>query len=161
MTQNVLGPAAGVAPAARARKIDRLGGSIISKIRADQPNFQAPRNEAAIHHTVIAHLQQRGVPGVFFFHPANGGYRRKIEAKILQGLGVVPGVPDVIIIYQGRVYGLELKAPGGRATPKQLEVVATMEAAGAYCCIAEGLDRALAVLEAWGLLRGRISGGAP
>jgi hypothetical protein len=155
MTQNVLGPAAGVAPAARARKIDRLGGSIISKIRADQPNFQAPRNEAAIHHTVIAHLQQRGVPGVFFFHPANGGYRRKIEAKILQGLGVVPGVPDVIIIYQGR------KAPDGRATSEQLEVVAAMEAAGAYCCIAEGLDRALAVLEAWGLLRGRISGGAP
>jgi hypothetical protein len=27
--------------------------------------------------------------------------------------------------------------------------------AGAYCCIAEGLDRALAVLEPWGLLRGQ------
>jgi hypothetical protein len=32
-----------------------------------------------------------------------------------------------------------------------------MERAGAYCCIAEGLDRALAVLEAWGLLRGAAS----
>jgi hypothetical protein len=30
-------------------------------------------------------------------------------------------------------------------------------AAGAYTCIAEGLDRALAVLEAWGLLKGRMS----
>jgi hypothetical protein len=30
-----------------------------------------------------------------------------------------------------------------------------MEAAVAYCCLAEGLDRALAVLEAWGLLRGQ------
>jgi hypothetical protein len=29
-----------------------------------------------------------------------------------------------------------------------------MEAAGAHCCIAEGLDCALAVLEQWGLLRG-------
>jgi hypothetical protein len=33
-------------------------------------------------------------PGVFAFHVPNGGYRRPIEAKILQGLGVVPGVPD-------------------------------------------------------------------
>jgi hypothetical protein len=32
-----------------------------------------------------------------------------------------------------------------------------MEAAGAFTAIAEGLDRALAVLESWGLLRGRAS----
>jgi hypothetical protein len=51
--------------------------------------------------------------------------------------------------------GLELKAEGGSATQKQLEAIAAMEAAGAYCCVAEGLDRALACLEAWGILRGR------
>jgi hypothetical protein len=32
-----------------------------------------------------------------------------------------------------------------------------MEAAGAFTAIAEGLGRALAVLEAWRLLRGRVS----
>jgi hypothetical protein len=30
-----------------------------------------------------------------------------------------------------------------------------MEAAGAFVCVAVGLDRALAVLEQWGLLRGQ------
>ena len=45
----------------------------------------------------------------------------------------------------------------GRPTPKQLEAIAALESAGAYTCIAEGLDRALAVLEAWGTLRGRAS----
>ena len=32
--------------------------------------------------------------------------------------------------------------------------VPDMEAASADCCIAEGLDRAIAVLEVWGILRG-------
>jgi hypothetical protein len=113
--------------------------------------------EAAIQRCVFQHLRARGTPGVFAFHPANGGFRKPVEAAILKGLGVVAGVPDVVAIYQGRCYAMEIKAPGGRATPKQLEAIAAMEAAGAYCCIAEGLDRAIACLESWGLLRGHTS----
>jgi hypothetical protein len=112
------------------------------------------RAEAAIQRAVFQHLRLRGVPGVFASHPANGGYRKPIEAAILKACGVVAGVPHVICICQSKIYALELKAEGGRATPEQLEAVAAMEAAGAHCCIAEGLDRALAVLEGWGLLRG-------
>jgi hypothetical protein len=73
----------------------------------------------------------------------------------MKGLGVVAGVPDVIVIHEGRCYALEIKAPGGRATWKQLAAVAAMEAAGVFTAIAEGLDRALAILEAWRLLLGR------
>jgi hypothetical protein len=113
--------------------------------------------EATIQAAIFSHLRARGAPGVFAFHPANGGYRKPIEAAILKGMGVVAGVPDVIAIHQGRCYGLELKAEGGRTTDKQLATIAAMEAAGAFTCIAEGLDRALAVLESWGLLRGRAS----
>jgi hypothetical protein len=122
----------------------------VSRHRHAQP-------EAALQRAVFLHLRARSAPGVFAFHPANGGYRKPVEAKILKGLGITAGVPDIIAIKDGRCYGLELKAEGGRATPKQLEAIAAMEAAGAYCCIAEGLDRALAVLEAWGLLRGRAA----
>lgn len=111
--------------------------------------------EQDIQKAVFAHIAQRGVPNLFAFHPANGGYRRPIEARILKGQGVRAGVPDVILIHAGRTYGLEIKAEGGRATQKQLDAIAAMEAAGAYCCIVEGLDRALAVLEGWGLLSGR------
>lgn len=75
----------------------------------------------------------------------------------MNGLGVVAGVPDVILLHKGRFYGLELKAEGGKATIKQLEAVAKIGAAGGFTCIAEGLDRALAVLEMWGLLRGRAA----
>ena len=122
-----------------------------------RPRRRLQRPEAAIHAAVFQHLRARGAPNVFAFHPANGGYRKPIEAAIMKGMGVVAGVPDIIAIHDGRVYALELKAAGGRATPKQQEAIAAMEAAGAYTAIAEGLDRALAYLEAWGLLRGRVS----
>jgi hypothetical protein len=113
------------------------------------------RPEDQIQRAVFDHLRVRGAPRVFAFHPANGGYRKPIEAAVLNGLGVRAGVPDVVAIHEGQCYGLELKAPGGRPSELQLATISAMESAGAICCIAEGLDRALAVLEAWGLLRGQ------
>ena len=113
------------------------------------------RPEQAIQRAVFEHLRARGAPGVFAFHPANGGYRKPVEAAILKGLGVVAGVPDVIAIHNGRVFAMEIKAEGGRATEKQLACIAALREAGAFTCIAEGLDRAIACLEGWGLLVGR------
>jgi hypothetical protein len=112
------------------------------------------RPEDAIQRAVFEHLRVRGAPGVFAFHPANGGYRRPIEAKILQGLGVTSGVPDVIAIKDGRCYALELKTEGGKLTEAQERVLIKLREAGALATHAHGLDQALAILEAWQLLRG-------
>jgi hypothetical protein len=115
------------------------------------------RPEAAVQRAVFQHLRARGAPGIFAFHPANGGYRKPIEAAILKGMGLVAGVPDVIAIHRGRTYALELKAEGGKATPKQVEAIAAMQAAGAIAAIATGLDEALRWLEGHGLLRGQAT----
>jgi hypothetical protein len=123
----------------------------------EQTRPQASLSEAAIQRAVFENFRSRGAPGVFAFHPANGGYRRPIEAKILKGLGVRAGVPDIIAIHNGRCFALELKAEGGRATDKQLAAIAALREAGAFTAITEGLDRALGCLEAWGLLRGHAS----
>jgi hypothetical protein len=114
------------------------------------------RPEAAIQRAVFQHLRARGAPGIFAFHVPNGGYRRPTEAAILKGLGVVAGVPDVFAVHNGRCFALELKAEGGRVSDKQLETIAALREAGAFTCVAEGLDRALACLEAWGLLKGAV-----
>jgi hypothetical protein len=114
-------------------------------------------SEQQIQRAVFDHLRLRAARGVFAFHVPNGGYRRPIEAKILQGLGVRAGVPDVFIVHDGRCFAMEIKAPGGHATDKQLACIAALRDAGAFTCIAEGLDRALAVLEQWGLLKGTAS----
>jgi hypothetical protein len=107
---------------------------------------------------VFEHLRLRATPGVFAFHPANGGWRSRIEAAILRGLGVRAGVPDVIAVRDGRTYALEIKSPGGRLTPAQNVAHAALRTAGASVVTSYGLDDAVAQLERWGLLRGQASG---
>jgi hypothetical protein len=115
------------------------------------------RPEQAVHRAVFQHLQLRGTPNIFAFHPANGGARSPIEGAIFKSLGVVAGVPDIIVIHDGRCFGLELKAEGGRLTPIQTETHERMQRAGAIVGVAHGIDQALATLERWGLLRGRAA----
>ena len=77
------------------------------------------RPEQQIQRAVFEHLAIRAASTVFAFHPANGGWRSRVEAAILKGMGVKAGVPDIIAIKGGQCYALELKAPGGRLTPAQ------------------------------------------
>jgi hypothetical protein len=113
------------------------------------------RPEDAIQRAVFEHLRVRGTLGVFAFHPANGGWRSRIEAAILKGLGARPGVPDVIAIKAGRAYAIELKVRGGRLTEPQRAAHIALRAAGAAVAVSYGLDAALDQLERWGLLHGR------
>jgi len=95
----------------------------------------------------------RGAPGVFAFHPANGGYRKPVEAAIMKGLGVVAGVPDIIAIYRSRVFALEIKTEIGRVTDVQRAVHDRMRRAGAIVGVAFGLNEALRWLEQQQLLK--------
>jgi hypothetical protein len=103
---------------------------------------------------VVAHFAARGVRDTFVFHPGNGGYRRPVESAILRGLGLVAGVPDLIIVHEGRFFGLELKSDGGRLSEAQKAAHAALRAAGATVAVAYGLDAAIKQLEQWHLLRG-------
>jgi hypothetical protein len=110
---------------------------------------------------VFEHLALRAASAVFAFHPANGGWRSRVEGAIFKGLGVRAGIPDIVAIKDGQCYALELKAPDGRLTPAQRDAHAALAAAGATVAVAYDLDDALARLEAWGLLRGSCQGRRP
>ena len=111
--------------------------------------------EVQIQRAVIEHLLLRGHPDAFAFHCPNGGYRRPIEAAILKEIGTVAGVPDLFVVHGGRVFALELKAPGGRVSDVQHAVHERLRRAGAEVAVAWGLDQALKQLSSWNLLRGR------
>ena len=113
--------------------------------------------EATLQRSVIQHLTWRARPGVFAFHVPNGGWRSRVESAILKAIGTVAGVPDIICIFQGRVYALELKAGRGRLTDVQRLVHERLRKAGADVAVAHGIDQALTQLEVWNLLR-RSSG---
>src|SRR5919201_28783 len=105
--------------------------------------------EAQIQRAVMQHLEARAAPGVFWFAVPNGGDRSPIEAAIMKGLGVTPGVPDVIAIKGGRAYCLELKAEGGKLSDAQEHVLIKLREAGAMATHTHGIDQAIRVLEGW------------
>jgi hypothetical protein len=113
--------------------------------------------EAQIQRAVFQHLKTRGASGIFAWHPFSGGYRRPVEAAIYKGLGARAGLPDVMMLHNGKLFALELKAEGGKPTPKQVETIAAMQIAGAITGFAVGLDDALRWLEERGLLRGQAT----
>jgi hypothetical protein len=119
--------------------------------------YRRKRPEDASQRCILQHLKLRAPRDAFYFHPANGGQRSPVEAAILNGLGVRAGVPDLIIIYSGEVFGLELKAEGGKLTKLQEEAQEAMRRAGAKVATAIGLDAALKQLESWKLLKGWTS----
>ena len=113
--------------------------------------------EQQIQRAVFDHFKLRGASNVFAFHPANGGWRTAVEGAILKAMGVTPGVPDVIAIKDGKIFGLELKSDAGRLTETQRDTIDAMQRAGAIVGTARGIDEALAWLEAHALLRGRAA----
>jgi hypothetical protein len=115
------------------------------------------RPEQQIQKAVFDHLNWRAVPGVFAFHPANGGFRKPIEAAIMKGLGVRVGIPDIVAVHDGRCFALELKAPGGRLSDTQRDCHTRLRAAGAAVAVVTGVDEAVAQLVEWELLRPDVS----
>jgi hypothetical protein len=115
--------------------------------------LQKGPTEAQIQAAVIRWLQLRAWPGVVWFHVPNGGSRHKIEAARMRGQGVVPGVPDIILMHDGRSYALELKTGVGRVSTAQSAMQKRMRDAGVTVEVAYGVDAALSYLESWGLVR--------
>jgi hypothetical protein len=113
--------------------------------------------EQELQRSVIAHLQWRARPGVWFTHIPLGGLRSKIEASILRGLGTTRGTPDLLTVANGKAHFLELKAPHGRVSAEQHACHEALCAAGACVAVAYDIDDAIERLEQWRLLRSNTS----
>jgi len=48
--------------------------------------------------------------------------RKKVEGGRNKALGMVAGIPDILILYRGLLYGIELKQPSGVLSPSQKEL---------------------------------------
>jgi hypothetical protein len=53
------------------------------------------------------------------FHVPNGGKRSKVEAAWLKSSGVISGIPDMLFVWKGKIYGLEGKTEKGRVSDAQ------------------------------------------
>jgi hypothetical protein len=72
----------------------------------------------------------------------------------LKALGVLPGICDLILVHEGRFYGLEMKPlKGGVVSDAQHSAHARLQRAGGKTAIARGAEEACLILIEWSLLR--------
>ena len=118
-----------------------------------RPAHPIEASENQIHEAVVGHLRMRCRRGVHWHHPATGELRDAATAAKLQRMGVRAGLPDLLLLIEGRLHGLELKRElGGRVSPAQRAMHDELRAAGAIVETAKGLNEALGVLTTWGAL---------
>ena len=89
-------------------------------------------------------------PGTFWTHfPAGGG--GKARGAKLKAMGLVPGVPDILIIHDGRACWIELKTKGGRVSADQIATGRQLELAGSQTYLARTLGEVADALDAFGI----------
>jgi hypothetical protein len=103
--------------------------------------------ESEIQKAVFSHLRTRAMPDAVYWHcPNDKASRRKS--------GYREGVHDVHVVLGGRFYSIELKKDkGGVASEAQLEFRDDINRAGGFAVVAEGLQQAIYILEAWNIIR--------
>jgi VRR-NUC domain len=85
-------------------------------------------------------------------HCPNGGYRHATEAKRLKAMGVMPGLPDILILNNGRATWVELKREKrAYLSPAQAHCHKRLLAAGSPVSVCRNLDDLEAALVAAGI----------
>jgi hypothetical protein len=127
-----------------------------SKLLTIKPRLQVRRRnqpERALQCALVEHLQWRAPTDLWWAHYPSGGRRSRITGAILKSMGARAGVPDLLIVSQGRLFAMELKSDRGKLSPVQRETHVAMRKAGAVIGTAGTIDEALDLLGEWGLLR--------
>lgn len=114
------------------------------------------REEQRIHIALVQHLRHRAVGGLVYWHSPQGAHYAGVrQGELFKAMGVRAGVSDLILLHRGQLYALELKKlKGGRVSAEQRQFLNDVRAAGGLATECNGLDKALAQLEKWGLIRG-------
>lgn len=94
----------------------------------------------------------RRIGKLSYFHCPNGGYRSAIEGRVFKSLGVIPGIPDLIILLpKGRIIFIEVKSEKGRISENQKMFHVELERLGHAVYIIRGVDDLKEILTGYGV----------
>ena len=103
--------------------------------------------EADLHRAVAELLDVALLaPAVWTTFPAGWGRLPRATSGRLRGAGLKAGFPDILIFYNGRCIGIELKAPGGKLSKAQIEMFPRLEMAGVDVYISDNIADVLGIL---------------
>src|SRR5262245_10901818 len=135
-------------------------GGTMTRARRRLPDRRPARRaqpEAQLQAAVVEHLRLRASPVCLWCTFRTGGRAAYTRPRAFSGWACSAGPAARRPCIRGNSFALELKSPGGRLSEAQLEFLTRFNDAGGHAASAVGIERALACLEAWGLLRGHAS----
>lgn len=108
--------------------------------------------EGPVHRAVLSYLTQV-LPGAVIHHSPNetdlsGPQAMRMVARA-KALGMLPGWPDLIVLWRGQFWAFEVKAPGNYPTIKQKQVGEAIEAQGGRWAVVRSVDDAEACVTEW------------
>jgi hypothetical protein len=125
---------------ARARKAEN------SEARPRDRNAEA-RTQAAVVEWI-----RLVAPDLIAFHVPNGGLRTKAEAARMKWVGVLAGVPDIVVLgLDGRCWLIEVKGPGGSLSPEQCVIRDRCVSMRIPFVVAKSIDDVRRAFEIWGI----------
>jgi hypothetical protein len=130
------------------------------RVRPRKASVERPK-ELALHMAVAELLRRFARPDWRWSHFPSGEHRDVRTAAKLKAMGVQRGWPDFVLFDpSGRLHALELKRQGEGLTDDQEDFQTWCIARGVAHSVSRSVDEALAVLDAWKVLRVKIGGGS-
>lgn len=112
-------------------------------------------HETPIHLDCLAWLHAQ-FPDALIHHSANeSGLRGGASSSVARAqgrakdMGMMPGFPDLLVIWRGHVWGIEIKAPKGRVQASLEKVGLLMENNGARWAVVRSRTELEEVVAAW------------
>ena len=134
------------------RAVPRISAAdyLAGKVKAKKPRGHG---EDDLHAAVIKLLLMilPPQPDCLFWHTPNGGARDPREAQRLQEMGVVPGIQDILILWNGRLHGIELKFGKNKQSEEQIAIEAIFDAQGVPTGVAYSLEEVVALVRGFGI----------
>jgi hypothetical protein len=110
--------------------------------------MKAKITEAALHKTIADLLDWVLLPpALWTTFPAGWGKLGKATAGRLHGSGLKAGFPDILVFFNGRAVGIELKAATGVVSKQQTAMFLRLYEAGVRVYICQNTDDVIGVLE--------------
>lgn len=108
--------------------------------------------EAKLQIAVINYIRM-AFPDVLVLAVPNGGKRSMIEAAMMKKMGVLAGVSDLLLFWQGGYGAIELKRPdkAARMSENQIGFAEAWQQRGGKFACCNSLDGVEAALKQWGL----------
>lgn len=110
--------------------------------------------EAPIHVAIVRFLKLQ-LPGALIHHSPNGAHlagdktKRSIAVAKMKAQGTLIGFPDIMILWQGQFWTMEVKPKGQQPTDAQEEVGAWITSQGGRWAVVHSVDEAQVVLRGW------------